>query len=194
MTPTISLTESQTMTALRSFLLGIVTTNIEVVSGQDNRVPEPIGQTFVVMSILSRERIETNTVTTVDGLLLQVPVAGTRMDLQPVKFSVQLDVHGPGGGDIVQTITTLFRSEYGTTAFAASGFDVTPLYMSDPRQMIFINGEQQIENRWSVDAVMQCNPIVTTAQDFAASISISASQQGAGPGGLIDVDVIYPPI
>lgn len=192
MTPTLSLSESQTMTALRSFLLGVLAPGVEVVAGQDNRVAEPVGTDFVVMTPTMRERIETNVVTTLDGLLLAMPVPGTRMDLQPVKFTVQIDVHGPLGSDNAQVITTLFRSEYGANAFAASGFDVTPLYAGEPHQTPFLNGEQQQEDRWSIDAVMQCNPIVTTAQDFAAAISISATVPGAGPGGLINVDVIFP--
>lgn len=191
MTPTISLSESQTMTALRSFLLGVLAPGIEVIAGQDNRVAEPAGTDFAVMTPMMRERIETNVVTTLDGTLLATPVPGTRMDLQPIKFTVQIDVHGPQSSDNAQVITTLFRSDYGVDAFAASGFDVIPLYASDPHQTPFLNGEQQQENRWSIDTVMQCNPIVTTAQDFAATISISAAPTGV-VGGLINVDVIYP--
>jgi len=44
-------------------------------------------------------------------------------------------------------------------------------------------GEQQIELRWSIDLVMQCNPVLTNAQDFAAQLAIN----------LIDVDAVYPP-
>src|SRR5471032_2050484 len=57
----LSLTESQTLTALRSFLLGVLPSGIEVVDGLDNRVPEPVGPDFVTMTPMLRDRIETNT-------------------------------------------------------------------------------------------------------------------------------------
>lgn len=183
MTPTLSLTEAQALTALRTFLIGVLAPGIEVIAGQDNRVPEPAGTDFVVMTPMLRERIETNVTTTFDGYFATPSVPGTRADMQAIKLTVQIDVHGPAGGDNAQTITTLFRSDYAVDAFAASGFDVTPLYTGEPHQVPFLNAEQQIEERWSIDAVMQCNPIVTTAQDFAAALNI----------GLIEVDATYPP-
>jgi len=152
-----------------------------VVRGQDNRVAEPKGVNFVTMTPIMRERIETNVVTFVDGAFLSPPVPGTRSDLQPVKLTAQLDVHGPASADNAQIIATLFRSEYATTQFSTSGFDVTPLYCGDPHQMPFQNGEQQVEDRWVIDAVMQCNPVVTTTQDqdFAAQLVVKTYGVGA---------------
>jgi hypothetical protein len=49
--------------------------------------------------------------------------------------------------------------------------------------MPFFNGEQQVEFRWVIEAVLQVNTTVTTPQDFAANASI----------GIINVDAAYPP-
>jgi hypothetical protein len=181
--PTISVTGSKVLAALRSFLLSVLPAGVEVIRGQDNRTPEPKGNDFIVMIPILRERLETNISTWTDGFFATPPVPGTRNDLQPTRVTIQLDIHGPNSADNTQIITTLFRSEVATAQFATSGFDVTPLYTSDPRQLPFFDGEQQYEDRWSVDAVMQANPIVTTAQDFAGSLRT----------GIIPADVTYPP-
>ena len=99
--------------------------------------------------------------------------AGSKDIMQPIQFTAQLDVHGPNSADNAQIITTLMRDEYGVSQFNLSGFDIEPLYCNEPRQMPFINGEQQQEERWIVEAVMQANPIVSVPQEFAGSVSVT---------------------
>jgi hypothetical protein len=82
----------------------------------------------------------------------------------------------------VQIFTTAFRSSYAVDALAASGFNVAPLYTGEPHQAPYTNDQQQVEPRWTVDAVLQINPSVSVSQDFADHLAI----------GLIDVDVVYP--
>lgn len=77
-TPTLSPTESQTLAALRSFLLAVLPTGTEVVRGQDNRVPEPIGPNFVVMTPLTQPRLGTNEVTYFDDVFV-ASIVGTTM-------------------------------------------------------------------------------------------------------------------
>jgi hypothetical protein len=177
--PVLSLTEKQTFTALRSFLLAILPGGIEVVRGLDNRVAEPEGVDFVTMTPIMRERLELNVTTYIDGAFLTPPVAGNRIDLQPTKVTIQLDVHGPASSDNVQIISTLFRSGYASEYFAGLAVDVWPLYASEPRQMPFHNGEQQVEERWSIDAVLQANATVTTPQDFADQLVANIKEVGA---------------
>jgi hypothetical protein len=55
-----SVTQSQMMAAFRSFLLAILPANTEVIAGQDNRVSEPEGEDFVVMTPILRNRLSTN--------------------------------------------------------------------------------------------------------------------------------------
>ena len=195
--PPISLTGDLALMVLRAFLLGILPAGTEVVRGLDNRVPEPIGADFLVMTPVLRERIETNVDTYRDGY----PDAPCAKDvLQPVKLTVQLDIHGPAGADHTQVITALFRDEYAVDRFAASGFDMAPLYTSEPRQIPFLNGEQQVEALWSVDLVMQVNSLVTVPQDFAQSLEIgtagnpvTATTTEVQPwNGLREVDQTFP--
>lgn len=179
-TPTLSLTEDQAMTALRSFLLAVVPAGVEVVRGLDNRVPEPAGTDFVTMTPILRERLATNTTAYSDGFPVNGPQI--RIDRAPMRLTVQVDVHGPASADNAQVIATLFRSDWASDQFASSGFDVTPLFAGEPRQLPFSNAEQQIEERWSIDIVMQANPLTTVPQDFADHLSV----------GIVSVDVTYP--
>lgn len=59
MTP-ITITETQVFEVLRSFLLPLVSSNTEVIKGQDNRVPEPYGSNFITMiPVLRTSRFRT---------------------------------------------------------------------------------------------------------------------------------------
>jgi hypothetical protein len=218
-----------------------MTTGVEVVQSQDNRVSEPEGNDFVLMTPILRQRLETNTdsyadisytgsiadaVLTVSAieygtLAVGQPVfgpgvaagtlitalgsgsggigtyivnraqaasagalaSGTQSILQPTQVTVQLDVHGPNSADFAQTISTLFRDPVGVERFAALGPDVVPLYADDPRQMPFINAEQQYESRWVISAVMQANQrIAGLGQQFADQIAVTT----------IPIEVNYP--
>ena len=175
MTIAVAPTQSDIQVALRAFLVSILPSFVEVVAGQDNRVPEPIGPDFVVFWPIRRRRIETN----VDSQ----PDADTKTALQPTEVTFQLDVHGPESADHAQIISTLFRDEYAVNAFAASGIDVAPLHADDPRQIPFINQENQFENRWVVEALLQANQVVTVSQDSANVVEVD----------VISVDATYPP-
>ncbi len=231
--PLLSLNQTQILTALRSFLLRVVPSGTEIIRGQDNRVAEPIGNDFIVMTPLAQPRLGTNevsyfddvivgsihntvlTVTEVDraqialaqGMLIldgtmnvaggtlilgqltgdpggvgtyritpsqnvvsEMMYVGTREDLVPTEFVVQMDVHGPLSGDNIRVIDGLFRSEYGVDTMA--GFDVSPLYCTDPRQAPFVNDSNQIEYRWSMDAHLQVNPAIRTPQEFMTEIFV----------------------
>jgi hypothetical protein len=161
-----SITEDAMLTALRGFLLDILPPGVEVFQAQNNRVPEPAGVDFIVMTPKSRVRQATNEDTwpadDVD------PAAIDRA--QSTRVTIQLDVHGPAGSDTAQIIGTVWRDEYGTAALAGSG--IVPLYADDGQQMPFINGEKQYENRWVMAVAFQATPVVSTPQDFADNLAI----------------------
>lgn len=187
MSLTLSFTESDVFTQLRTLLMQM-TPGIEVVLAQVNRVSEPAGADFVVMTPLLRTRLATNTDTYAND---SAPAIGTRQITQTTQFDVQLDVHGPASGNNVQTIATLWRDLYSTTFFDACPIDIQSLYASDPRQVPFLNAESQYENRWTIDLSLQVNPSITLPQDFGDEVDISVH-----PGtdtGIVNVDVVYPP-
>lgn len=245
MPATLNLTEAQTLAAMRGFLQSIlpftstgsgrgsvIVPAVEIVQGQINRVPEPAGADYIVITPMMRTRLATNIDTYNDGAfegsiagtelivstMLQgyiavgqsllgagiipgtfiqalgtgsggvgtyvlggqstpsqiIPIqpmfAGSKLLAQPTQVTVQIDVHGPNSADYAQIISTAFRDDYACRAFADTGLDVDPLYADDPKQLPFWNAEDQAENRWSIDAQVQANPIVQVDQQFAAAL------------------------
>lgn len=108
--------------------------------------------------------------------------AGYERFLQPTEFTVQIDVHGPNSGDNTQVITTLFRDEWGVRKFRELNPEVAPLYADDPKQIPFFNGENQVENRWGITAVMQANEVVEMPMQFADEAHVT----------VIEVDAAFP--
>ena len=182
MTPTV--TQSQIQTALRTFLLSVLPTGWEIFEGQDNRVPEPQITDFVVMTIISRQRLETN------GYVYTPPpgtqlVPGSETITQAFQVTFQLDFHSANIGDSSDAavmVSTLFRDDVAVQSFTDSGYPIAPLHADDPKQIPFINAEQQFETRWVLDAVLQVNAGVVWSQQFmigAPSITIEKPADAA---------------
>lgn len=159
MTPDI--TDDAIMTALRSFLLSVVDT--EVILGQSNRVPEPISDDFIVMTARNRKQISTTT-------HAYDPTTGINRVGRSNTISVQLDIYGPNSNDNAQVIATLFRDEYGCEAL---GPNIQPLYCDDGQQMPLVNGEFQYQDRWMLSVTMQANPEISTPAEFATNVSVT---------------------
>lgn len=164
MTVTISITEDAVITAVRAFIISILDPAVQVVQGQVNDVPEPTSQDFITMTPLMRKRLSTNKDSWDTGNPDPNAVASERGTL----LTIQLDIHGPNSADNAQIITTLWRDEFACSAIDAAVFQ--PLYASDGHQMPFINGEKRFENRWTLDLMLQSNPIVETPMQFADSL------------------------
>ena len=161
---TLSPTQSDIQTALRSFLLSVLPAGTQVVEGQDNRVSEPSGSLFVVMTTIRRERIATG-VDAYDSLGQALSVT------MPTLLVIQLDVHSAdprSSADAAEIISALFRDVYATTFFASGAYGsatwppgITPLHADDPRQMPFVNAEKQYETRYVVEAHVQADQTVS---------------------------------
>lgn len=177
--PTLQLTDDDVMEALRQVLSLIWEGSIPVVQGQGNKVSTPAVENYIVFTPMFRRRIATNRVTALGPT--DAPVGQTTM--QPTEITVQVDFHGEASPNNAQMVTTLFRDAWACAAFATVGVPVTPLYAGDARQTPFINGENQYENRWSVDVVLQANCAISTSLQFADTLA----------AGLIEVDAAYPP-
>lgn len=164
MTPT----EREILTALRTFILAILPSGVEVVQGQDNRVPEPTSLDFVVMTPLAQQRLSTNVDTysaTLTSPFSQVEITAD------TQYGVQLDIHGPNASTYTMQLALLWRDSYATDNIGDAL--VTPLYADDPHQAPFINGENQYETRWVVTVYMQVNPVVTAPQESATTLDIT---------------------
>lgn len=108
-------TQTDIMTALRSFLVAILPPGTPVIQGQVNRVPEPAQADFVVMWPLRRPRLATNVDTYADAAVT-ASIAGTLMTVTAV-LAGQLKVGSPltGTGVTVGTVITAFGTGSGGT-------------------------------------------------------------------------------
>lgn len=230
--------------ALSAFLTSILPSGVEVIQAQANRVAEPQGADFVVMTVVRQQRLSTNveafqdtkfvgfieadqmvvdemTLGSLDvgssvfgpGVAAGTEVTaletgtggagvyrvspsqvapgpllwsdGFRFVTQSTKVTVRVDVHSDDmstASDYAQSVSTLFRDPYGVATIQASNPNVAPLYSEDPRQMPFLNDQQQVESRWGVEVHLQANQTVALPQQFFDAISVE----------LISVDATDP--
>lgn len=161
-TAAISITEDELMDVVGGFTTSILG-NIPVARGQDNRVPEPLGPNFVIITPILRRQLSTTRHENDDTINIIF------VD-RPTEAHLQIDIYGPISTDNAQIFTTLFRDSYGTEAMAGTG--VQPLWCDDGRQMPLVNGEEQYEARWMINAVVQINPAVSTPAQFADTVTV----------------------
>ncbi len=145
----------------------------QVVQGYPNRVAMPVGP-FVLMTAMLKKRLRTN-VDNYAGTSSPAPAGGPVTAEQGQQITVQLDCYGPQSSDWSDILTALLRDNVGCVALAPA---CQPLYADDPVRAPLNDSEQQYEDRWIVQAVLQYNPIVTTAQTYANTL---------GPVDLVDV-------
>ena len=239
-------TQSNIQAAMVAFL-GTILPDIEVVAGQDNRVPEPTQPDFIVMTPMRFERIATNLDVQEDcritgsifGLTLTVSAVafglvtpgatlvgsgvlpgtlivsqlsggsggigtyqlsqltgtigsetmacGQASMTQEATVTVQLDFHSADltAGDMAEIFKTTFRSGFAVDFFGglpAPLNGASPLYAEDPRQVPFINENQQYEWRWVVDALLQVNQTVIVPEQYADSVSVNVINVQAAYG------------
>lgn len=169
-----SITDTQVVTALRTFILGIV--SCEVIREQVNRVAMPAGD-FVALNLVAAKPLATNTDT-------YDTTQSTKSVLRPTQVTIQVDCYGATAGENAQAIASLLRDDYAVQSFIASGYDVAPLYAGDAQQMPLITGEEQYLQRWTFKAELQYNPILVVPQQFETVAPVV---------NLIEVDSTYPP-
>lgn len=163
-------------TALGDFIQSMLPTNTPIVQGLDNRVPEPLPAAgFVVMTAVTTLRLAT----TVDSWDQTLTAPTTLEHHNSIQVGIQVDFYGPSSMDWANMFSTLFRNTVGCDALAPT---CQPLYADDAVQAPLIDGEEQYEQRWLVNAQLEYDPTVSTAQDFADTLEV----------GLINVDVAYP--
>jgi hypothetical protein len=153
MTAPISTTQADSLTALRSFILALI--SCEVIQGLGNGVPTPLGG-FICMTPGAKTRLSTNVETWADPHTLTT---------QSTQLAVQIDCYGPDSAEWAQILSTMMRSPMG----AASGI----LYADDPRQLPIVDAEAQYEQRWMIGCNMQVHPVVTTDQQYFDQVAFT---------------------
>ncbi len=97
---------------------------------------------------------------------------------QGAQVTVQLDFHSQNmlaAGDMAQVVSTLFRDSFACDFFAAlppplNG--IAPLYADDPHESPFLNAEQQVELRWTIDANLFVSQTVIVPQQYADIVAV----------------------
>lgn len=166
-----SISESDVLTALRNVILSVV--NCEVIRGQVNRAAMPKGA-FVVMTPTGLTPLSTN----VDSY-----TSTEKSILRPAQFTVQIDCYGQLSQQRSAAIAAILRDDFSAEQFRASGVDMQTLYAGDAKQMPIETAQDQWLERWTFDAQLQINPVLTVAQESANTLTVD----------LVDVDVQYPP-
>jgi hypothetical protein len=105
---------------------------------------------------------------------------------QGTELRCQLDLYGAASGDWGAMLQTLLRDETGCIALA--GADPTnpvcqPLYASDAQLVTLDDSESQYEDRWTIEAILQYNPVTSVPMQFADTLELT----------VINVDEAYPP-
>lgn len=184
MSATISLTQADVMTAVRSFLLGVLPSGIEVVKGFDNHVPQPKGPNYVQFFWIDTSRLATNWNEYIGNTQpAPAPQDGKMQARKGAQARVQIDFYGPEAQEYAEMVSTLLRDEYGCNAFAAINPEIQPLHADEAKNMPIVNGESQYEQRFMVEALLQINPVTTVPQDFAEELATEE---------FINVDAAYP--
>lgn len=154
-----------------------------VIQGLPNRASmPPSAPGFVMMQVTSTKRLRTNQ----DVWDLTSPNPDHLDIEQGTMLRMQLDLYGAASGDWAVILCTLLRSEYACTVLAGADPThpvVVPLYSSDPFNAPLNDSEEQYEDRWTLEAVLQYNPVTTVPMQFADTLEVT----------LINVDETYPP-
>lgn len=154
-----------------------------VIQGQPNRAAmPPAAPGFAMMQATVTKRLRTNQET----WDLTDPNPSSIAIEQGTQIRVQLDLYGADSGDWGVILCTLLRSEYACTVLAGAdpaNPTCVPLYSGDPFQGPLDDSEAQYESRWTVEAILQYNPVTTVPMQFADTLEVT----------LINVDETYPP-
>lgn len=165
-TPTIAPVLQTVYTALTAFIMTVTgLASSSVVIGLANRTSMPLPG-FVTVQSLHTRRLRTN----IDSWGTITPDPTTQTIEQGLELTVQIDCYGPTSCDWANTLSTLLRDNYGCVALAPS---CQPLYADEARMIPLVGGEEQYEERWSLDARLQVNPVVTIPQQYAKVLDLT---------------------
>ena len=163
---TLNLTEDQITKTVGDFIASVLPFGTPIIVGQDNYVPEPGAPDFVIMWPIMRARLAFGSD---DWRFITNPT--TLQHIAPSRVVIQIDVHGPASSDNAEIIAALWQDEAACDFFDGVGLPMRPLFAEEPAQIPFINGEAQYETRWVVKAHLQANFTVSTAQQFADTLT-----------------------
>ena len=173
---TVSLTIDDAIGAFAGFLsplLQIEGVPIEIVRGQANKVPPPLGN-FCQLTEMGQFEIETPSVRYDRD-------NGAAIFYNPCRLAIQVDLYGRRAGDFCRAILLIFRSEHTVSSLPSW---LSPLYCSDGMQAALINSEMQYQDRWTFTAHFQFSPTISVPQSFAETLAINIFEN-------VDTEISY---
>lgn len=180
MTAALSIKEIDLLIPLQAFLMEITGLDIDhVLKGQQNHTPMPL-ENFIYMTPLRQVGLSTNRMMYDDNGVFG---EGKQLNSRTTQWPCQIDCYGEGAANLATIIATLTRSDYSCEWFKANGGILSPSHCTEPHQTTMITGEQQYEDRWTMEFVAQYDPVVTTRQDFMKEINV----------GIVAADIKFPP-
>lgn len=139
-----------------------------IVRGYVNRVSQPAGPDYVLVTPLAMTRLATNR----HGWDAE---KGTASVIQPVRRRVQLDCYGVNAAPWAKTVTTLLRDAIGADFLAPYG--VAPLSCEDPQDLTQAEGDEQWQPRFMVQAFLQVNDMAAVGLDYFTNVNLSLHPQ-----------------
>jgi len=176
---TVDITLDDLYKAVGNFLQGVVGVDpntsalVPVVTGQPNLVPQPAVPYMLIQGFVSGRH--TTNIHRYDT------AAQTTATQQNTTVKMQLDCYGPASHTWATMVSTLWRDPYGCAVLKPSGCQ--PLYTGEPFQGALVNGEEQYEERWTVELFLQYNPVTIIPQQSATAAGVT----------VINVDEKYAP-
>lgn len=148
-----------------------------VLQGLPNRsAMPPAAPGFVTMQLARLKQLRTP-----EETWDHTDVAPVALDVeQGTELRLQLDLYGATSGDWGVMLQTLLRNEAGCVALAPT---CQPLYASDAHLAPLDDSESQYEQRWTIEAILQYNPVTSVPMQFADTLAVT----------VINVDEAYPP-
>lgn len=162
-----------------------LTAGTTVIQGIPNRSPEPLAAPgYISMTMVRRRRLNYN----IDTWDQTIDDPDTWTTETHFEVTIQLDIVGESAFDWCSMIESLWRDEQGCIALAgANNYPSSPLcqplYTQEPIMAPLEDSEDQYEQRWILQVVLQYNPVTTTPLQTADTVELT----------VINVDEAYPP-
>lgn len=154
-----SIVLDQCIEALAS-ALEAVNSGVEIIRGNQNRVPLPKGD-FLLLTELSSEPVET------PHYSWKYPEDLMNIT-QPYKVAVQCDVYGHNALDRASALVAVLTSVVGSYPFPQN---IQLLHTEDLRQATFVDESDQFLERWIFTVHLQYNPSVEFGMEYAEVLS-----------------------
>jgi hypothetical protein len=180
----ISLTHEDVFAVIQPWIAAVTGLSPDVVvQAMGNRTPTPPPVPgYVVMTITAFKNLRTPILTWDQSQGGNPDVISSESG---TRLLVQLDfISGPGvspgAGDWAKMVSGLWRTEMACAALAPT---CAPLHADEAMMAPLTDEEDQYEQRWTLQAYVQYNPVTTAPMQFADQAEVT----------LVNVDKAYPP-